>query len=175
MPRGLYSPYAAWKLGILEDPYAGGCIIARGKVGTRSCATGGPTTGHRARLVLGLLAYSKLQVPELGFPVSLILPLWPQTISILASRGWVGQHVASDTLANRSVSTRIYSQRLGSCVFICPLVSITLVVMVLKRWNQSPGVRVQSGGPLRGSRVVERRTVPPMTTLKVVHVEAARQ
>jgi len=93
---------------ILEDAFAGTCIIPRGKVGTRSFATGGPT--HRARLVLGLRAYTKFQVPELGFPVCLILPLWPQTILILASHAWLGQLVVSDTRANWSVSIRIFRQ-----------------------------------------------------------------
>jgi hypothetical protein len=84
--------------------------MPRGKVGRRSFATGGPITGHRARLVLGLLAYTKFQMPELGFPVCLILPLWPQTILILASHAWPGQLVASDTRANWSVSIRIFRQ-----------------------------------------------------------------
>ena len=38
---------------------------------------------------------------------------------------------------------------------------------LLGKGNQSTGVRVRSGGYPRGSRAVERGTVPPMTTLKV--------
>ena len=51
-------------------------------------------------LDIALVSYSvsfvhiMFHVPELGFPVCLILPLLPQTIPILASHAWIGQLVA---------------------------------------------------------------------------------
>jgi hypothetical protein len=73
-PRGLYSPYAAWKPGILGDPYGGSCLVARGKAGTRSFATGEPTTRHRARLVLGLLCPHYVPCAQVEFPGLLNTP-----------------------------------------------------------------------------------------------------
>ena len=135
---------------ILEDPFAGSCIIPRGKVGTRLFATGGPTTGHRTRLVLGLLAYTKFQVPELGFPVCLILPLWPQTILILASHAWLGQLVASDTRANWSVSIRIFAKAGFLSIYLSARRHSTSCDGV-RKGEPAARVRVHSGGRLRGS------------------------
>src|SRR5919106_4940103 len=53
------------------------------------------------------------QPPDISlvsYSVSLILPLWPQTILILASHAWLGQLVASDTMTNWSVSIRIFAK-----------------------------------------------------------------
>jgi hypothetical protein len=85
-------------------------------------------------------------------------PVRPQAIPILASHALVEQLVASGTRTIRSVSIGIYSLRPGSWVFICLLGGIALIVTVLEKWDQSPEVRVQRGGPLRGSRAVERPT-----------------
>jgi hypothetical protein len=130
---------------------------------TRSCAAGGPTTRYRT----GSPGPHHVPWARAGFSGLHRTPLRSQTIPILASDAWVGQLLASDTRANRSVSITISSQRLGSSVFICPVGGITLIVTVFEKRNESPGVRVQSGGPLRGSRAFERRTVPPMTMLNV--------
>jgi hypothetical protein len=130
---------------------------------TRSYAAGGPTTGHRT----GSPGPPHVPWARAGFSGLHRTPLRSQTIPILPSDAWVGQLVTSDTRTNRSVSITINSQRLGSSVFICPVGGITLVVTVLEKRNQSPGVRVQSGESLRGSRAFERRTVPPMTMLNV--------
>jgi hypothetical protein len=131
---------------------------------TRSYAAGGSTTRYRT----GSPGPPHVPWAGAGFSGLHRTPLRSQTIPILASDAWVGQLVASDTRANRSVSITIDSQRLGSSVFICPAGGITLIVTVLEKRNQSPGgVRVQSGEPLPGSRAFERRTVPLMTMLNV--------
>jgi hypothetical protein len=123
--------------------------------------------GRLLDIAVGLLAHIIFHGPELGFLVCIGLPFGPKPYRSWRQMLGSDQLVASDTRANRSVSITINSQRPGSSVFICPVGGITLIVTVLEKRIQSPGVRVQSGESLRGSRAFERRTVPPMTMLNV--------
>jgi hypothetical protein len=123
--------------------------------------------GRLLDIAVGLLAHIIFHWPELGFLVCIGLPFGPKPYRSWRQTLGSDQLVASDTRVNRSVSITINSQRPGSSVFIRPVGGITLIVTVLEKRNQSPGVRVQSGESLRGSRAFERRTVPPMTMLNV--------
>jgi hypothetical protein len=78
------------------------------------------------------------------------IPVRPQDILILASHAWVGQLVARDARATRSVSIGMYSLRPGSRVFIYPLGGIALCDGV-RKGEPAARVRVHSGGRLRGS------------------------
>src|SRR3712207_2902834 len=99
-------------IGILRNPCAGSCFVPwQSWEGVLHDRKGRPLDIALVSHSVSLLTQSSLCSSCVS---GLLGPLLPQAKPKLVSHAWVGQPVATHTRANRSVSSEIYLQTLGS-------------------------------------------------------------